>query len=341
VLVRIGTVEAALVSAMLLTSAPAVPGARQSGIALAQTTSPQPAAGEHRYRVIGRIRFLLFWAGRQELGGGRLNWRLGGSMDTIALLAGSNPLGAPRGINEWGYLREQVEGERTVVFSVRTLTEDSLEEAEARLAEGTGPELFGALCSTVTSKVVRSTMTNVRTGPGVTYRDFSRLLDIVGRSTRWSFRDVPTPPGAAPGLLTALQRLLRDSVVASRASASVRGAGVSLPYIYGRTTYDLQLQDSEPIAEFRIGSQAFHDVIQSRFSIRNRTTNVETAFVMTYGTTGPLAGVPIHAAYQPHWWLKVELTLDDQIDVPPDPAGNQELLERMRAVCPARGDANQ
>ena len=62
---------------------------------------------------------------------------------------------------------------------------------------------------------------------------------------------------------------------------------------------------------------------------------------MTYGTTGQLAGVPIHAAYQPHWWLKVELTLDDNIDVPPDPAGDEALLERMRVVCSTRSEANR
>jgi len=32
---------------------------------------------------------------------------------------------------------------------------------------------------------------------------------------------------------------------------------------------------------------------------------------MTYGLDGQLAGVPLEIAWQPRWWLKVELHLND------------------------------
>ena len=44
-----------------------------------------------------------------------------------------------------------------------------------------------------------------------------------------------------------------------------------------------------------------------RFDQPQRTA--VTTFEITYGASGALAEVPIHMAYQPRWWFKVELFL--------------------------------
>lgn len=36
-----------------------------------------------------------------------------------------------------------------------------------------------------------------------------------------------------------------------------------------------------------------------------------TEFELLYGTSGALAEIPVHAVYQPRWWLQVELFLDE------------------------------
>ena len=54
---------------------------------------------------------------------------------------------------------------------------------------------------------------------------------------------------------------------------------------------------------------------------------------MTYPIDGPLANVPVQASYQPHQWLKVELELDEDVAVPPDPAEEGAVLERIRRIC--------
>ena len=54
---------------------------------------------------------------------------------------------------------------------------------------------------------------------------------------------------------------------------------------------------------------------------------------MTYGVNGELAGVPVQASYQPHWWLKLELALDESLDVPPNPVDDNAVVEQLRRIC--------
>ena len=46
---------------------------------------------------------------------------------------------------------------------------------------------------------------------------------------------------------------------------------------------------------------------------RSRSTGDTTKFDVTYGASGPMAGVPVHAVYQPRWWFEVQLFLDDAV----------------------------
>ena len=66
---------------------------------------------------------------------------------------------------------------------------------------------------------------------------------------------------------------------------------------------------------------------------RNRSTGSATSFSVIYGTEGALAGIPVAARYQPNWWFKVELELDEDQDVPPDPADDGRLRDCIAALC--------
>jgi hypothetical protein len=60
---------------------------------------------EYDYFMTARVRLLLFWAGKDDVGGGYI--RRGVSMDDprmdfIQVLFGSDPQKAPRAINRWG-----------------------------------------------------------------------------------------------------------------------------------------------------------------------------------------------------------------------------------------------
>ena len=298
-----------------------------------QTTPNRSSVLEHRYRIVGKVRLFLFWIGSDDVGGARVTWRRESAESaTIALLIGSDPERAPRGVNEWGYLREQVRGDSADVFGVRTMTDpDSVDEAEAKLAQG-DPPLYGAMCSTIADESA-SASTSVRVPRDVTYHRFVRLLDAVSTSGRWKQRRVARPHGVAPGFLTALDLLIHRSAAAAREGNYSMSRTSRATYVYKGTLYDLNLRSVEPIRQARVGSKNFANLVRGEYTIRNRETGGTTEFAVTYGVNGALADVPVQASYQPKWWFKVELQLDDTVDVPEDPSGDDSLSKRIGEIC--------
>src|SRR3982074_1246009 len=61
-----------------------------------------------RYTMDGRIRPLLFWFGRDDIGFARVVWREGDlGARGYELLVGTDPAKAPRALNRWGYIAEE------------------------------------------------------------------------------------------------------------------------------------------------------------------------------------------------------------------------------------------
>src|SRR4029453_14354802 len=125
---------------------------------------------------------------------------------------GSDPQRAPRGVNEWGYIREDVSPDSTEVFGIRTKTDgDSPEEADARrLARGKVVEL-GVICSRVSRVDAASRTTTVHVAGDATYRDMDRVLEVIERPPTWHGRRTARPADVAPGFLTAMDLMMRIS----------------------------------------------------------------------------------------------------------------------------------
>jgi len=285
------------------------------------------------YRIIGRVRFLVFWASADDVGGARIAWR-GSERDSIvSLLIGSEPSRAPRQVNEWGYLREEVTDDFTTVFGVRTVTDgDSPEDAEARRTPAGGPAEFGVLCSTVSPFEARSMTTTLHVSGEATYRDVDRVLAVSERSARWKQQHTRRPAGAAPGFLTALDQMMRSSAVAAREIDTIPAVS-RRAFVYNDSVYDLTVLRVERVAKLQVRSGVFQNLLRADLSVRDRATGATTEFRVTYGTEGSLAGIPVHAQYQPNWWFKVELELDETVDVPADPAADTSILERIDSLC--------
>lgn len=97
-----------------------------------------PIVAEHRYRMAAKIRpLLLFWIGRDNVGEARMVWQHGpDGARGFELLIGSDPARAPRRINRWGYIAEEVRGSDARLLGVmKQSNEKSLEEAKVRLAQ--------------------------------------------------------------------------------------------------------------------------------------------------------------------------------------------------------------
>jgi hypothetical protein len=288
---------------------------------------------DHLYRIIGKVRFLLFWARADDVGGARITWRGSERDPIVSLLIGSEPQRAPRQVNEWGYIREEVADDVTTVFGIRTVTDgDSPEDAEARRTPAGGLAEFGVLCSTVSDVDARSRTTTVYVPRDATYRDVDRVLAVSESSARWKQQHTSRPPGVAPGFLTALDRMMRTSA-ASACGTNTIPAIPRLAFVYRNAVYDLLAHRVERVPQLRTHSGVFQNLLRSEISIRNRATGSTTEFRVTYGTQGPLAGVPVYAQYQPNWWFKVELELDESVDVPADPAAEVSIRQRIESLC--------
>ncbi len=109
------------------------PGAQPS-FSRADLASRTPIARLERYRVNARVRpLLLFWVGRDDVGTAEVSWRRGTpSRRAIELVIGTNPERAPRRLNRWGFIAEEVDDRGADVIGVmRESKEETFEEADA------------------------------------------------------------------------------------------------------------------------------------------------------------------------------------------------------------------
>jgi len=285
---------------------------------------------EHRYRIVGNVRLLLVWKSADDVGGARITWRGDEQSQSVALLIGSEPRRAPRGVNEWGYIREDASADSTKVFGIRTVTDgDSPEDAAARRSARERVVELGVLCSRVSRLDAASRTATVRVAGDATYRDLDRVLDVVERHADWNGRRTARPADVAPGFLTALDLMMR---ISARQSGDTP-ACPTLSFVYKDAVYDLIPRRVERIAALRTESGVYENLLRTDMSVKNRTTGSITGFSITYGSEGSLAGVPVAVKYQPNWWFKVELELDEGQDVPPDPAANVSINGRIAQLC--------
>jgi hypothetical protein len=308
--------------------------------ALSRSVTPFPGISaserrphtEHLYRIVGKARLLLFWMSADNVGGARITWRGAEPNQVLSLLIGSEPQRAPRQVNEWGYIREDGAADLTTVFGIRTVTNgDSPDEAEANRTRPGGLAEFGVLCSAVSPLEAESRTTTVYVPRDATYRDIGLVLNAAERHSKWNGRRTPRPPDTAPGFLSALDRLMRATATATTPNS--RSTGRSFAYVYKEAVYDLFPRHLDRINELRTRSATFHDLLRSDMVVRNRATGWTSSFSITYGTRGSMTGVPVTARYQPNWWFRIELELDDSVEVPADPTGDAAINQRVDALC--------
>ena len=299
----------------------------------ARVQAEEPGNVDHLYRIVGKVRLLFFWISADDVGGARIAWRGGERDRAVSLLIGSEPQRAPREVNEWGYIREDVAGGSATVFGIRTITDaDSPGEVATRRTQPGRLAEFGILCSTVTALDAESRTATVYLPRDATYRHIDRVLDVVERHADWKRRHALRPAGVAPGFLSALDLMLRSTAASAREAETAPNVP-RMAYVYRDAVYDLIARRVERVPRLRTRSGLFRNLLRTEISIRNRATGSTSGFVIIYGTEGPLAGVPVYAQYQPKWWFRVELELDETGDVPADPAGEASVRRRIEALC--------
>jgi hypothetical protein len=300
---------------------------------------------EYRYVMTCRVRLLLFWAGRDDVGGGYV--RIGKSsgdarQQMIQVLFGSDPAKAPLSINRWGagteVLRLGDSGQpvSSAFFgfmkssqgqSVRAMQKEISNEKNG------GDHRFDGIISRVDKDRAISTSLPYASKADFDFREYGEAE----KATLQQLRDNPARhvrrlqgeqrracPRVGEFLSTVLQ-LIGDGL-----------AGHSTPealcYIYNARRYRATLLGVHPLAQksvhvTRRGSgrpidQNYRHLMETHFEILNEETSVTTPFDIVVGTEGKLRGAPLQITYQPKWWFQIVLNLAPDAPNRPAPAGH-------------------
>jgi hypothetical protein len=292
---------------------PGVPSPVPRQLGPAAAASELPLLRVHRYRMAGRIRPLLFWIGRDDVGLGEIVWRRGPDGVGYELLIGTDSAKAPRGINRWGYLREDSRPSGTRVLGVMTTSDEAtLKDVTNRPGGPQAAGRFKGLDARIAAGVSRSASETLEPDRDFSVRDKDLILERIEPRLRDApLREVSVPRGVRQGFLLAVAELVDDTVAAAGsggAQALRRLRGRTIPYVYSRTLYDLELTAIGPSGATPAARGAAK-AVRAGFETTNRTTGNRTTFELEYATEGALAGVPTLIRHQPRWWLQAVLAL--------------------------------
>jgi hypothetical protein len=298
--------SSAPVGSLALSEAAEVPGSRL------------PILKERRYVMSGAARPLLFWIGRDDIGLARIVWR--GRDDGARgyeFLVGTDPARAPRGLNRWGYISEETLGASGSVLAVMTGSHDTSYEDEAdTAARGTSGGDFRTIRSQMQDGAAAWQLAQLRTPEALTVHQVANALEYLqagdGDVLR---RKRPVSSHVRSGFLVAVADLVDATVAASREGARVSRADVpGVQYVFGEQTYELRVRAVDPVVIVHGGRQI--QALKTSFQTRGLRTGERSRFELTIGTTGETAGVPFSIEWQPRWWLKVKLHLEDSLRAP-------------------------
>lgn len=293
-------------------------GARvpEAPAAPAAVADPLPGEGLHtaavrRYRMAGRIRPLLFWIGKDDIGLARITWRTADDgARAYEMLVGTDPAKAPRAMNKWGYIAEEVNGSGGRLLALMTGNDAaSYSEAAADVERPGGTGDFRAIVGHVANGASAWKTARIATTTAFSIHDVDSALGRIREdATAGAPGQQPLPHGARPGFLVALADLIERGAGLTPGTPAARAAlAQRVRYVFGQGTYDLSLRSAR--AETLVLDGHSLAVIRSSFEITTLATNARTRFDVLFGTGQGLENVPVAAEWQPRWWLKVELRL--------------------------------
>src|SRR5688500_4423087 len=263
-----------------------------------------PVVRQHTYRMAGKIRVLLLWVGRDDVGSGIIKWRGGGNDKAIELLIGSDPKRAPSQLNKWGYLVEQMRaGESSVVGLISQEHEDRLSDVKADLTRRKDLRAFDTIRGYAATAEGTARVGTLYAPSHLTYHDADAVLKDVLADTSLAVKRVARRGNVRPGFLTSLTELIDASIVKNTDNGRIQ-------YIHGDRLFEVRLLETTPLARFERDGRVWANVIRGRFETGEAGNRSGTRFELVYGASGALTGIPILISYQPKWWLQVDLVLN-------------------------------
>lgn len=263
-----------------------------------------PVVRQHTYRMAGKIRVLLLWVGRDDVGSGVIKWRGAGDDKAIEILIGSDPKRAPSQLNKWGYLVEAMRGvESSVVGLISQENDDRLSDVKADLKTRKDQRAFDTIRGHVGTTEGAARVGTLYAPSHLTYHDADSVLGRVLGDSSLPVKRVERRGRVRPGFLTTLTELITGSLDRNNDNTRIQ-------YIHGDRLFELRLLESTRLPRFERDGRSWQNVVRARFETGEAGNRSGTRFELVYGANGALTGIPILISYQPKWWLQVDLVLN-------------------------------
>jgi hypothetical protein len=189
--------------------------------------------------------------------------------------------------------------------------ETSFEDEADSAARGASGWDFRTIRSRMQDGVTTWQLERVRTTEALTVHQVAAALEHMGNGDSDAVQKRrPVAANVRSGFLVAVADLVDATVAASRAGSRAPVEDTAMvPYVFGEQTYELRVRDVDSVVVTYGGRRI--PALKTSFQTRALTTGARTRFELTIGTTPETAGIPISIEWQPRWWLKVKLRLED------------------------------
>ena len=310
-----GLLTTVAVIAVIVTAGMSRPLSQGSGGVPSRTSAPLE---RFHYSMTGRVRPLLFWISREDVGDALVTRRRAPDETAYSLLIGSDPQRAPWGLNRWGYIEEDIHGEMASLIGLMVESdEESVAQAQASVERrSSNGHTFKIIQATVDRERASSVVASIVSPEDYNMRQVRTVLDLARRKQPTGQpRTLQLPRGTRPGFLAALAELMHRQVEQQQSASRVE-SDASLTFVYHGRLHRLRQTHVKDIANLRIGNVSYGRAARADFTMTDTIDADQTHFSMTYGTEGAFAEVPLTISYQPHWWIQIDLAIDDSTDVP-------------------------
>lgn len=302
------------------------PGAPSDAAALAEAAGwihqLTRETARYDYMMSVKIRLLVFWISRDEVGGGYIRTLEAPDdpqLHSIDVLFGSDPA-KTKGINRWGAGTEIVRapsGEAESASSaflgfMKASQGDSASSMQAELKREKEQGIF----------VFNATLTRVdkgralaRTTPFDSKEDYNfRQLESATRTVRDRLDQTDRPiqranpaDGACDrpaSFLSSVKALIDDAVTG-------RPAPRALCYYFNARPYTVTLKSWKQVGEATTHRPAiaYRNLVRAEFVVLNMHDHKTSTFELLVPREGRWQGIPIEIVHQPNWWFQVVLSL--------------------------------
>src|SRR5215469_692474 len=214
---------------------------------------------QYNYEMTARVRLILFWVGKENVGGGYVRMGHSGaqSAELVQVLFGSDPAKAPRAINRWGagtevFHSRGTPGDDSATFSaffgfMKSSRGKSVSEMQGELAKenARSEHAFSAILSRVDSGRAVSLVVPMESSVDYNLHQLDKAQSYVFDEFVSSGRPVKTIPSSEQcprnaGFLGSVAELI-DAALAGRKTP------VSLCYVYDAQVHTLTLRSIAPM----------------------------------------------------------------------------------------------